>query len=104
MAQWDPEATEYTYPESMRGGLHCTDDGEIEKPFPEKPYCVPGEGTVQCKNKAAKQVAICQTVLPGYEDMLIPTEVQDSATLAVPGTEYWAGTSAQYVSCPAEVS
>lgn len=79
----------------QRGGLECTKDGEIRKPFPDKPYCVSGAGTVGCKNKASKNVAFCQTVLPGYEDMLIPTNVDDTATLAVPGMEYWAETAAQ---------
>ena len=40
-------------------------------------------------------VAFCQTVLPGNEAMLIPTLVQGTTTLAVPGTSYWCGTAAQ---------
>jgi hypothetical protein len=77
------------------GGLYCNDDGEIEKPFPNKPYCYDGAGTVQCKNKAKQSVAFCQTVLPGNEAMLIPTKVDDNAILAVPDTSYWAKTAAQ---------
>jgi hypothetical protein len=95
MAQWDPKATTYSYPASMNGGLYCNKNGEIEKPFPQKPYCIDGAGTIGCKNKAGKNVAICQTVLPGNEAMLIPTEVKSSAILSVPGTDYWASTSAQ---------
>ena len=43
--------------------------------------------------------AVCQTVLPGYEDMLIPTEVDGSPVIiAVPGIDYWASTAAHFVS------
>jgi hypothetical protein len=80
------------------GGLRCNENGEIEKPFPEKPYCYTGESTFTCKNNAAAGVAVCQTVLPGNEAMLIPTYVNvddDEISLAVPGTEYWAETAAQ---------
>lgn len=41
-------------------------------------------------------VSFCQTVLPGNEAMLIPTEVYDTATLANPGTDYWCKTAAHY--------
>jgi hypothetical protein len=50
---------------------------------------------VGAKNKCSKHVAICQTVLPGNEAMLIPTLVQDVATLAVPDLSYWCETAAQ---------
>ncbi|KAL8775591.1 MAG: hypothetical protein Q9209_000087 [Squamulea sp. 1 TL-2023] len=93
--QWDPEATSYTYPQSMNGGLYCDKDGKIKKPFPDKPYCVDGTGNIGCQNKVPGNIAICQTVLPGNEAMLIPTDVQDKAILAIPGPEYWAGTAAQ---------
>jgi len=53
---------------------------------------------VQVQNNLGQLHVVCQTVLPGYEDMLIPTEVHTSATLAVPGLEYWASTAAHYVS------
>jgi len=46
-------------------------------------------------NKAGRIVSFCQTVLPGNEAMVIPTDVEDTATLAVPGPDYWANTSAQ---------
>ncbi|KAL8999409.1 MAG: hypothetical protein Q9169_001723 [Polycauliona sp. 2 TL-2023] len=94
--QWDPEATEYAYPQSM--------NGNIKKPFPDKPYCVKGTGNVGCRNKAPGNIAICQTVLPGNEAMLIPTDVQDEATLAIPGPEYWAGTAAHFYVNPPGVS
>ncbi|KAL8914766.1 MAG: hypothetical protein Q9171_000602 [Xanthocarpia ochracea] len=102
--QWDPEATSYTYPQSMHGGLFCDKNGKIKKPFPDRPYCVDGTGNVGCRNKAPGNVAICQTVLPGNEAMLIPTDVQDSATLAIPGPEYWAGTAAHFYVNPPGVS
>lgn len=111
--QWDPKATSYSYPQSMvskllpfnnprlkmaqHGGLFCDDDGMIKKPFPNRPYCVKGTGNVGCRNRASSNVAICQTVLPGNEAMLIPTNVETLAILAIPGPEYWAGTAAQYV-------
>ncbi|KAF7131296.1 hypothetical protein CNMCM5793_004410 [Aspergillus hiratsukae] len=96
MMQWDPEATSYSYPMSMNGGLYCDEDGNIKKPFPDKPYCADGTGAFGAKNKCSKEVAICQTVLPGNEAMLIPTLVQDMATLAVPDLSYWCETAAHY--------
>ncbi|TGZ78137.1 hypothetical protein EX30DRAFT_310450 [Ascodesmis nigricans] len=96
MAQWDPKATEYKYPDSMNGGLYCNSDGEIEKPFPDKPYCTKGAGTVESRSATGKSVAFCQTVLPGDEDMLIPTNVETNAVLAVPDPSYWASTAAHY--------
>jgi hypothetical protein len=110
MAQWQPNST-YIYPQSMvgpkferlaefvltfvqNGGLLCKDGAPV-KPFPDSPYCVDGTGTVNAVNNCGKSVAFCQTVLPGNEAMLIPTLVSSSATLAVPGHEYWDGTAAQ---------
>lgn len=78
-------------------------NGDIIKPFPSKPYCYDGVGTVEVVNNCGKVHAVCQTVLPGDEAMLIPTEVQSSAVIAVPGIDYWASTAAHYVSnisCP----
>lgn len=49
-------------------------------------------------------VAVCQTVLPGNEAMLIPTEVDSTAVLANPDTTYWAGTAAHYYINPPGVS
>ncbi|KAL8748989.1 MAG: hypothetical protein Q9184_006987, partial [Pyrenodesmia sp. 2 TL-2023] len=92
--QWDPKATSYSYPQSMNGGLFCDKSGKMHKPFPNKPYCADGSANIGCRNKASGNVAICQTVLPGNEAMLIPTNVETSATLAIPGPEYWAGTAA----------
>lgn len=79
---------------SQNGGLYC-DGGEAKKPFEDSPYCVDGTGTVEVKNKMGKKCSFCQTVLPGNEAMLIPTVVDDSATLAVPDPSYWDSTSAQ---------
>ncbi|EAW07438.1 SUN domain-containing protein [Aspergillus clavatus NRRL 1] len=94
--QWDPKATSYSYPKSMNGGLYCDDDGKIQKPFPNKPYCQDGTGSVGARNKCGKQVAFCQTVLPGNEAMLIPTLVEELATLAVPDLSYWCETAAHF--------
>ncbi|KAJ5975607.1 hypothetical protein N7481_009314 [Penicillium waksmanii] len=94
--QWDPKATSYSYPMSMNGGLYCNEDGEIEKPFPSKPYCQDGTGAIKAKNKAGKAVSFCQTVLPGNEAMLIPTLIEELETLAVPDMSYWCETAAQY--------
>lgn len=97
MNQWDKSATSYTYPQSQNGGLYCNDDGSVSAPF-DRDYCVDGTGTVKVDNKASKNVAFCQTVLPGDEAMLIPTNVDggNSQTLAVPDENYWASTSAHY--------
>ncbi|KZF25167.1 glycoside hydrolase family 132 protein [Xylona heveae TC161] len=102
--QWDPNATTYSYPQSQYGGLHCDSDGSISKPFSDKPYCQNGTGAVTAKNNAGGNVAFCQTVLPGNEAMLIPTDVTSETTLAVPDQTYWAGTSAHYYINPPGVS
>lgn len=98
MAQWDPSATTYTSGTSMNGGIYCNADGSISKPMPNKDYCVDGEGTLNVNNKANDNVAFCQTVLPGNEAMLIPTNVDGNghSDLAVPGPDYYAGTAAHY--------
>ncbi|KAI1273355.1 beta-glucosidase-domain-containing protein [Xylaria sp. FL0933] len=99
MAQWKPGTT-YTYPESTYGGIHCN-NGKIEVPFEDKPWCVDGTGTVEAVNNAGDVVSFCQTVLPGYEDMIIPTDVHDSATLAVPDPSYWDSTASHfYINAP----
>jgi hypothetical protein len=67
----------------------------LVKPFSDKPLCVPGVGNVKAVNTAGKTCSLCQTVLPGNEDILIPNDVVDSTILAVPDTTYWDGTSAQ---------
>ncbi|CAG8893527.1 unnamed protein product [Penicillium egyptiacum] len=94
--QWDPKATSYSYPMSMRGGLYCDEDGKIQKPFPDRDYCESATGVLKAHNKAGKSVSFCQTVLPGNEAMLIPTMVDELADLAVPGMSYWCSTAAQY--------
>lgn len=102
--QWDPKATSYSYPMSMRGGLYCDDDGKIHKPFPDRDYCESAAGVVKAFNKAGKSVSFCQTVLPGNEAMLIPTLVEKLADLAVPGKSYWCSTAAHYYINPPGVS
>ncbi|EAZ62829.1 Youth, involved in determining longevity [Scheffersomyces stipitis CBS 6054] len=102
-AQWDPSSTSYTYPQSMNGGLYCNADGTVSKPFSDRDYCVDSTGSVEVNNKASANVAFCQTVLPGNEAMLIPTNIKDGKTkaIAVPGSNYWAQTSAHfYVNAP----
>ncbi|KAI0109546.1 beta-glucosidase-domain-containing protein [Nemania sp. FL0031] len=99
MAQWKPGTT-YKYPESTCGGIYCN-NGEIDVPFEDKPWCVEGTGTIAAVNKAGSVVSFCQTVLPGYEDMIIPTDVTDTATLAVPDPSYWDSTASHfYINAP----
>ncbi|KAK2591989.1 hypothetical protein QQS21_010325 [Conoideocrella luteorostrata] len=95
MAQWDPKST-YTYPASMNGGLYCDKDGNVKKPFPNKPNCVKGTGSVKAVNKCKSKMSWCQTVLPGNEAMLIPTLVSSEATIAVPDSSYWESTAAHF--------
>lgn len=106
MNQWNPEAKTYLYPTSMDGGLYCNSDGSTSKPFDDRELCVEGEGTVSVVNNAAKDVAFCQTVLPGNEAMLIPTNVEsgEEQVLAVPGPDYYASTAAHYYVNPPGVS
>ncbi|ODQ66065.1 hypothetical protein NADFUDRAFT_58794 [Nadsonia fulvescens var. elongata DSM 6958] len=96
--QWDPSVTSYSYPGSQYGGLYCNANGELEKPYDDRPYCQDGTGFAKARNSASQQVAFCQTVLPGNEAMLIPTNVEadSDVTLAVPDPSYWAGTAAHY--------
>ncbi|SCV99444.1 LAFE_0A03312g1_1 [Lachancea fermentati] len=98
MAQWDSGSTSYTYPESQYGGLYCDENGNLQTPDSSRGYCYEGEGTLDAHNSASSGVAFCQTVLPGNEEMLIPTQVDAGSTqpLAVPGPDYWAGTAAHY--------
>ncbi|OXV10622.1 hypothetical protein Egran_01617 [Elaphomyces granulatus] len=102
--QWDPDATSYSYPQSMNGGLYCDDSGNIQKPFPDRSYCQQGTGSVVAVNKCGDVVAFCQTVLPGSESMLIPTLIKDLATLAVPDTNYWCSTAAHFYINPPGIS
>ncbi|KAM4056877.1 beta-glucosidase (SUN family) domain-containing protein [Hirsutella rhossiliensis] len=97
MAQWDPHS-DYTYPSSMNGGLHCGEDGIVRKPFPDRPNCVEGTGTVRVVNQCRNPLSWCQTILPGNELMAIPTlaEVETETTISVPGASYWRKTSAHY--------
>ncbi|MAD87782.1 MAG: hypothetical protein CL912_32885 [Deltaproteobacteria bacterium] len=77
--------------------MYCDSNGKVSKPFPSKPYCVSGAGSVGVQNNAGKVVSFCQTVLPGGESMLIPTKVDSWAGIAVPDPSYWCSTAAQYV-------
>ncbi|RYP47484.1 hypothetical protein DL768_006456 [Monosporascus sp. mg162] len=95
MNQWKPQTT-YAFPESTFGGLYCGEGRQLEFPFEDEPCCVDGTGAVDVVNKCGDVVSFCQTVLPGYEDMIIPTDVYDTATIAVPDSKYWAGTAAHY--------
>lgn len=97
MNQWDPDITSYTYPGCQYGGLYCDESGSLQSKR-SGGYCSSGKGTVVAKNNAGSGVAFCQTVLPGNEEMLIPTLIDGGSqeTLAVPGTDYWAGTAAHY--------
>ncbi|KAI3406168.2 hypothetical protein KGF56_001010 [Candida oxycetoniae] len=106
MNQWDPSATTYSYPSSMNGGFFCNPDGSLTKPFTDRDLCIDGEGTVSVVNQADKEVAFCQTVLPGNEAMLIPTKVDagNEQVLAVPNPSYYAGTGAHYYINPPGVS
>lgn len=106
MGQWNPEVTSYSYPGSQDGGLYCNDNGDLEKPISQNDYCYKGKGTASVNNQASQNVAFCQTVLPGNEEMLIPTNVDASSSedLAVPGTDYWAGTAAHFYINPPGVS
>lgn len=106
MAQWDKSAKSYSTGSSMNGGYYCNNDGELEKPFSDRDLCVNGTGTVEVKNKANQNVAFCQTVLPGNEAMLIPTDVKggNTETLAVPDQDYYASSAAHYYINPLGVS
>lgn len=95
MAQWKPNS-DYSTSDRMAGGLYCDYDGKAKKPFEDEPYCVQGTGTVQAVNKAGKVCSFCQTVLPGNEDIIIPTDVYGTQTLAVPDPSYWDSTAAHY--------
>lgn len=106
MAQWDPAATDYSYPLSQHGGLFCDPEGRLHTPMNGEPLCVDGAGSIVARNLAGSPVAMCQTVLPGNEEMLIPTEVGPGGTqtLAVPDPSYWASTAAHFYVNPPGVS
>lgn len=107
MAQFDSSVTSYEgYPSSLRGGIYCSSTGQIQLKNQGKGYCYNGKGTVSVNNEMSSNVAFCQTVLPGNEEMLIPTNVDagSSQVIAVPGTEYWAKTAAHYYINPPGVS
>ena len=80
----------------QNGGLYCDQNGNIQKPFPGKPYCQSTSSNIGVQNNAGGVVSFCQTVLPGNEAMLIPTSVTGYSSLAVPDTSYWCETAAHY--------
>ncbi|PVV02660.1 hypothetical protein BB560_002883, partial [Smittium megazygosporum] len=97
-AQWDSSAALYNGPGSMNGGLFCDSNGVLQKPFKDKPYCVPGMMNAQIRNTLGSSVSACQTVYPGNEAMIIPTVAGPGSTAplnVVPNT-YWLGTSSQF--------
>lgn len=106
MGQWNPAVTSYTYPGSQDGGLWCDANGQLSKPISDHDYCYKGKGTAKASNQANSNVAFCQTVLPGNEAMLIPTDVSNGSEsdLAVPGTDYWASTASHFYINPPGVS
>ncbi|KAI9297234.1 hypothetical protein K502DRAFT_357441 [Neoconidiobolus thromboides FSU 785] len=100
MNQWDPSVgcTDGAKCATMNGGLFCNGKGQLEKPFPNRPLCSQGAGTVKLVNKLSGSVSACQTVFPGNEAMLISTVVGSGgqSTIAVPPSTYWQKTSAHY--------
>jgi len=54
-----------------------------------------GSQNIAAKDTTGKGVSFCQTVLPGYEDMIIPHWVMGTLTLATPNTNYWIQSAAQ---------
>ena len=106
MGQWNPSVTSYSYPGSQDGGVWCDENGSLSKPISQNDYCYKGKGTAKAVNQSGQNVAFCQTVLPGNEAMLIPTDVQSGSEndLAVPGTDYWAKTASHFYINPPGVS
>ncbi|OMJ28360.1 putative secreted beta-glucosidase adg3 [Smittium culicis] len=97
-AQWDPSATLYNGAGSMNGGLYCDNNGVLQKPFPDLPYCKQGVFNAIIRNTLSQPVSACQTVYPGNEAMIIPSVAQPGSTVplnVVPNT-YWLGTSSQF--------
>ncbi|KAH3680579.1 hypothetical protein WICMUC_000253 [Wickerhamomyces mucosus] len=105
MGQWDPSVTSYTYPGSQYGGLYCDENGDLQEERSGS-YCYSGCGTVQVQNNLGQNSLWCQTVLPGNEEMLIPTNVVSGgkSTIAVPDQNYWAGTASHFYINPPGVS
>ncbi|KAJ2386643.1 hypothetical protein GGI05_004320, partial [Coemansia sp. RSA 2603] len=97
-AQWDPSATLYNGAGSMNGGLFADASGKLKKPFPERPFCVPGMMNAAIRNTLGQSVSACQTVYPGNEAMIIPTVAQAGGTaqLNIVPSSYWLGTSSQF--------
>ncbi|PVU94295.1 hypothetical protein BB561_002646 [Smittium simulii] len=102
-AQWDPDAVSANGKGSTNGGLYCDEDGILQVPFPERPFCARGMGNVVVNNTLANPVSACQTVYPGNEAMIIPSTAhpRGSVDLNVVPKSYWLSTSCQFYVNPA---
>ncbi|KAB5563581.1 hypothetical protein GE09DRAFT_1057207 [Coniochaeta sp. 2T2.1] len=110
MSQW-PETSQGATGQSV-GGLYCDDNNKLRLTRPEHPtICEQGAGGVVVKNSLSAQVAVCRTLYPGNEAMVVPLAAAPGSTnpLTNPdaNTYYkWEGkfTSAQYYINPLGVS
>lgn len=57
------------------GGIYCDASGKVTLPRPWAPLCEDGRGEVRAWNVGSAAVMFCQTVMPGNEAMLHPSEV-----------------------------
>lgn len=85
------------------GGLYCNSDGKLELTNTDiNVLCKAGEGGISVKNELSKGVAVCQTVYPGTESMVIPSYAVAGGTVELmnPKQDFfkWGGakTTAQY--------
>jgi hypothetical protein len=85
------------------GGLFCNSDGKLELTNPDiNVLCKAGEGGISVKNELSKGVAVCQTMYPGTENMVIPSYAAAGGTVELlnPKQDFfkWGGakTSAQF--------
>ncbi|VUC20295.1 unnamed protein product [Clonostachys rosea] len=85
------------------GGLYCNSKGNLDLTNTDvSVLCKAGEGGISVKNELTKGVAVCQTVYPGTESMVIPSYASAGGTVELmnPKQDFfkWGGakTSAQY--------
>ncbi|CAI6099979.1 unnamed protein product [Clonostachys chloroleuca] len=85
------------------GGLFCNSDGKLVLTNPDiDVLCKAGEGGISVKNELSKGVAVCQTMYPGTENMVIPSYAAAGGTVELlnPKQDFfkWGGakTSAQF--------
>ncbi|CAH0000956.1 unnamed protein product [Clonostachys byssicola] len=85
------------------GGLYCNSNGKLELTNPDiNVLCQKGEGGISVKNELSKGVAVCQTMYPGTENMVIPSYAAPGGTVELlnPKQDFfkWKGgkTSAQF--------